>query len=40
MRLFEHSDFEPAGVRAAEHFLPRGLCEAISEKDYEKTLTK
>ncbi len=34
MRLFEHPDFEQAVIRAAEHFLPRGLREAIIEKDY------
>lgn len=34
MRLFEHPDFEQAVFRAAEHFRPRGLREAIIEKDY------
>jgi hypothetical protein len=34
MRLFEHLDFEQAIIRAAEHFRPRGLREAIIEKDY------
>ncbi len=34
MRLFEHPDFEQAVIRAAEHFLPRGLRESIIEKDY------
>jgi hypothetical protein len=34
MRLFEHPDFEQAVIRAAEHFRPRGLREAIIEKDY------
>ncbi len=34
MRLFEHPDFEQAIIRAAEYFRPRGLREAIIEKDY------
>ena len=34
MRLFEHPDFEQAIIRAAEHFRPQGLREAIIEKDY------
>src|SRR5271165_5423352 len=34
MRLFEHPDFEQAVIRAAEHFRPLGLREAIIEKDY------
>ncbi|MGD0045354.1 MAG: hypothetical protein ABSE84_34010 [Isosphaeraceae bacterium] len=34
MRLFEHPDFDQAVIRAAEHFRPRGLREAIIEKDY------
>jgi hypothetical protein len=34
VRLFEHPDFEQAIIRAAEHFRPRGLREAIIEKDY------
>lgn len=34
MKLFEHPDFEQAVIRAAEHFRPRGLREAIIEKDY------
>ncbi len=34
MRLFEHPDFDQAIIRAAEHFRPRGLREAIIEKDY------
>ena len=34
MRLFEHPDFEQAVIRAAEHFRPRGLREAIIEKAY------
>ena len=34
MKLFEHPDFEQAIIRAAEHFRPRGLREAIIEKDY------
>ncbi len=34
MRLYEHPDFEQAVIRAAEHFRPRGLREAILEKDY------
>jgi hypothetical protein len=35
--LFEHPDFEQAVIRAAEHFRPRGLREAIIEKDYYVT---
>lgn len=34
MKLFEHPDFEQAIIRAAEHFRPRGLREAVIEKDY------
>ena len=34
MKLFEHPDFEQAIIRAADHFRPRGLPEAIIEKDY------
>jgi len=34
MRLFEHPDFEQAVIRATDHFRPRGLREAIIEKDY------
>src|SRR5271163_884752 len=34
VNLFEHPDFEQAIIRAAEHFRPRGLREAIIEKDY------
>ena len=34
MRLFEHPDFDQAVIRAAEHFRPLGLREAIIEKDY------
>jgi hypothetical protein len=34
VKLFEHPDFEQAVIRAAEHFRPRGLREAIIEKDY------
>ena len=37
MKLFEHPDFEQAIIRAAEHFRPRGLREAIIEKDYYVT---
>jgi hypothetical protein len=37
MRLFEHPDFEQAVIRAAEHFRPYGLREAIIEKDYYVT---
>src|ERR1700731_3752976 len=37
MKLFEHPDFEQAVIRAAEHFRPRGLREAIIEKDYYVT---
>ena len=36
-KLFEHPDFEQAIIRAADHFRPRGLCEAIIEKDYYVT---
>ncbi len=34
MRLFEHPEFNQAVIRAAEHFRPRGLREAIIETDY------
>ena len=34
MKLFEHPDFEQAIIRAADHFRPRGLPEAIIENDY------
>ena len=34
MKLFEHPDFEQAIIQAAEYFRPRGLREAIIEKDY------
>jgi len=34
VKLFEHPDFEQAIIRAAEYFRPRGLREAIIEKDY------
>jgi len=37
MRLFEHPDFDQAILRATEHFRPRGLREAIIEKDYYVT---
>lgn len=37
MMLFEHPDFDQAILRAAEHFRPRGLREAIIEKDYYVT---
>lgn len=37
MKLFEHPDFEQAIIRAAEYFRPRGLREAIIEKDYYVT---
>ena len=37
MKLFEHPDFDQAVIRAAEHFRPRGLREAIIEKDYYVT---
>jgi len=37
VRLFEHPDFDQAIIRAAEHFRPRGLREAIIEKDYYVT---
>lgn len=37
MRLYEHSDFDQAILRAAEHFLARGLRPAIIEKDYYVT---
>jgi hypothetical protein len=37
MKLFEHPDFDQAVIRAAGHFRPRGLREAIIEKDYYVT---
>src|SRR5215831_10124494 len=37
VKLFEHPDFGQAVIRAAEHFRPRGLREAIIEKDYYVT---
>jgi hypothetical protein len=37
VKLFEHPDFEQAVIRAAEHFRPRGLREALIEKDYYVT---
>jgi hypothetical protein len=37
MRLLEHPDFDQAVIRAAEHFRPRGLREAVIEKDYYVT---
>jgi hypothetical protein len=37
VKLFEHPDFDQAVIRAAEHFRPRGLREAIIEKDYYVT---
>lgn len=37
MKLFEHPDFEQAIIRAADYFRPRGLREAIIEKDYYVT---
>ena len=37
MKLFEHPDFEQAIIRAADHFRPRDLREAIIEKDYYVT---
>jgi predicted nucleotidyltransferase component of viral defense system len=37
VKLFEHPDFEQAVLRAAEHFRPRGLREALIEKDYYVT---
>lgn len=37
MRLFEHSDFDQAVIRAAEHFRGQGLRAAIIEKDYYVT---
>lgn len=37
MKLFEHPDFEQAIIRAAEHFRPSGLREAVIEKDYYVT---
>lgn len=39
MRLFEHPDFEQAVIRVADYFRPRGLREAIIEKDYYVTET-
>ena len=37
MRLFEHTDFDQAIIRAAVHFKPRGWREALIEKDYYVT---
>jgi len=37
VKLFEHSDFEQAVLRAAEHFRSQGLRPAIVEKDYYVT---
>jgi hypothetical protein len=37
VKLFEHADFAQAVIRAAEHFRPRGLREAIIEKGYYVT---
>jgi hypothetical protein len=37
VKLFEHADFDQAVIRAAAHFRPRGLREAIIEKDYYVT---
>jgi Nucleotidyl transferase AbiEii toxin, Type IV TA system len=37
MRLCEHPDFTQAILRAAEHFRPRGLRDAVIEKDYYVT---
>jgi len=37
VRLFEHTDFEQAILRAEEHFRSRGLRPAIIEKDYYVT---
>ena len=37
MKLFQHPDFDQAIIRAAEFFRPRGLREAIIEKDYYVT---
>jgi hypothetical protein len=37
MKLFQHPDFDQAVIRAAEYFRPRGLREAIIEKDYYVT---
>jgi hypothetical protein len=34
VKIFENPDFEQAIIRAAEHFSPRGLRDAIIEKDY------
>jgi hypothetical protein len=34
VKLFEHPEFEQAIIRAADHFRPQGLREAIIEKDY------
>jgi len=34
-----HPDFEQAVIRAADYFRPRGLREAITEKDYYDTET-
>ena len=37
VKLFEHSDFEQAILRASEHFRSQGLRDAIIEKDYYVT---
>ena len=37
MKLFEHPDFDQAIIRTADYFRPRGLREAIIEKDYYVT---
>src|ERR1035437_583501 len=39
MKLHQHTDFEQAILRAAEHFRARGLRPAIIEKDYYVTET-
>jgi hypothetical protein len=38
VKLFEHPDFEPAILRAAERFRQQGLRPAIIGKDYYVTL--
>ena len=37
VKLFEHSDFAQAILRAAEHFAAQGFRPAIIEKDYYVT---
>jgi hypothetical protein len=37
MKLFEHPDFEQAGLQASDHYRGRGLRPALIEKDYYVT---